>query len=393
MIPITRLSVGEAEAAAAAKVVTSGWLAQGKQTEAFERLVADYVGAAHAVAVSSCTTGLHLALLAAGVGRGDEVVCPSYSFIATANAVLYAGATPVFVDIDPDTYNLDPDLLAAAITPRTKAILPVSQIGLACDLPAVLAVARRHALAVVEDAAPSFGATIGGKFVGRFSDMTVFSFDARKILTTGEGGVVTTDDPALADRVRSLRAHAASVPMIVRHTATTPVLEGYPEVGFNYKMTDIQAAIGVVQMGRVEAIIAERRRLAARYTAALAADDRLVLPVEPAGYRHVYQSYCVRLRGPAGQADVMTRMAARGVATRRIIAIHQEPVYRRLYPDLSLPHTEAATSRTLLLPMFVGLTDAELDEVVAALRAALDECGPAAGWSRPARRSRPAVLA
>jgi perosamine synthetase len=382
MIPITRLSVGPAEAAAAAEVVTSGWLAQGKRAEKFEALVAEYVGAKHGVAVSSCTTGTHLALHAAGIGPGDEVICPSYSFIATANAILYAGATPAFVDIEPDTYNIDAARIEAAITARTKAILPVSQIGLGCDLPAVTAVARRHGLVVVEDAAPSLGAKIGDRFVGSFSDFTVFSFDARKILTTGEGGVITTDDAAAADRLRNLRAHAASVSMLARHTSSNVVLEGYPEVGFNYKMTDMQAAIGVVQMGKVEAFVAERRRLAARYTELLGGDDRLGLPGEPPGYRHVYQSYCVRLPAGVDQRDMMERMAARGVATRRIIAIHEEPAFRRLYPHLSLPNTERATRETLLLPMFVGLTDREQDEVAAAL---LDSLNAAAG-DRPAAR-------
>jgi perosamine synthetase len=373
MIPISRLSIGAAEAAAAAAVIESGWVAQGKRTEEFERLVAQYVGARHAVAVSSATTGLHLALLAAGVKPGDEVICPSYSFIATANAIVMAQATPVFVDIDRRTYNIDPRLIEAAITPKTTAIMPVSQVGLPADLDAIIKIARKHGLMVVEDAAPSLGSKVGERFVGSISDATVFSFDARKILTTGEGGVVTTDNDAIAERLRSMRAHSASASMLARHTSSNVVLEHYPVLGFNYKMTDIASAIGVVQMARVEEFIADRRRLAARYAELLRNEDRVELPFEPEGGRHVYQSYTVRLAPGYAQFEVMSAMAQRQVATRRIIACHLEQHYRSQAPTLSLPESEAATACTLLLPMCAGLTDNEQQTVVNALRLALDE--------------------
>ena len=373
MIPITRLSVGAAEAEAAAETIRSGWLAQGKRTIEFENLVAKYVGAEHAIAVSSCTTALHLALVVAGVGRGDEVICPSFSFIATANAIRFAGATPVFIDIEPWSYNIDPALIEKAITPRTKAILPVSQIGLPADLHSILEIARRHGLKVVEDAAPSLGAMIEDRFVGSISDFTCFSFDARKILTTGEGGVITTNDGDAAERLRKLRAHSASVPMLARHTISSVVLETYDELGFNYKLTDFQAAIGVVQMDRVEEFIAARRRLARRYNERLGGTEGLEIPYEPVGYRHVYQSYCVRLTGPQTQLDIMKAMAKRDLATRRVIAIHKEPAYVAEYGHLSLPHSEAAATRTLLLPMFAGLKDSELEEVASGLIASLRE--------------------
>jgi len=372
MIPITRLSVGEAEAMAAAEAVRSGWLTSGKRVQQFESLVAEYVGAKQAVGVSSCTTALHLALLAAGVRAGDEVICPSFSFISTANAIRYVGAEPVFVDIDPDTFNIVPELVEAAISPRTKAILPVSQIGLAADIPAILEIGRRYGLPVIEDAAPSLGAKVGDAFIGGLSDYTCFSFDPRKVLTTGEGGMITTNNAEAAERLRAMRAHAASVSAIDRHTTARVVLECYPEVGFNYKLTDIQGAIGIVQMGRAEEIIAERRRLADRYRQLLADDARVVLPLEPQGYRHVYQSYCIRLRSDKTQLEVMDAMAQLGVAGRRIIAIHQEAPYRQCRAGSSLVETERAMKETLLIPLFVGLSDAEQDEVVMAVRKALD---------------------
>jgi len=372
MIPITRLSVGEAEAAAAADAVRSGWLSSGKRVQEFESMVAAYVGAKHAIATSSCTTALHLALVAAGVKPGDEVICPSFTFIATANAILYAGATPVFVDIDPSTFNISPALVEAAITPKTTAIVPVSQIGLAADIPAILSIARRHGLKVVEDAAPSLGAKIGNDRIGGLSDFTCFSFDPRKILTTGEGGMITTNNDEAASRLISMRAHAASVSAIERHTSTSVILESYPELGYNYKMTDIQGSIGIVQMGRVDEIIEERRRLADRYRALLMDEERIRLPYEPPGYMHVYQSYCIRLLTKKTQVEVMTDLAKQDIAARRIISIHLEPLYNKNNYAQSLIESERASKETILLPMFVGLTDNEQAEVVRALKIALD---------------------
>src|SRR4051794_17553927 len=221
MIPITKPHLGREEADAAAEAILSGWLSQGARVAQFEQAVASYAGARHAIATTNCTSSLHLALLAAGVGPGDEVICPSFSFIATANAVLHAGAQPVFVDIDSRTYNIDAALIEAAITSRTKAIMPVDQIGLAADIPAVQEIARRHHLKVIEDAAPSLGALIGESRVGSMSDFTCFSFHPRKSITTGEGGVITTDDDEAADFLRRIRSHAASTSDLSRHTSGT----------------------------------------------------------------------------------------------------------------------------------------------------------------------------
>lgn len=372
-IPITRPCVGEEEAEAAAAVVRSGWLSQGKRVQEFEQAVARYVGAQHAVATSNCTTALHLALIAAGVGPGDEVICPSFSFIATANAIRHAGAVPIFVDIDARSFNIDPDAVERAITPRSKAIMPVDQIGLAADIPSLCALAARYGLIVVEDAAPALGATVGGRRVGQLSDFTCFSFHPRKSITTGEGGVITTDDAEAADRLRRLRSHAASTSDLWRHESGTTEFEVYAELGYNCRMTDIQAAIGIVQMQRLDSILAERRRVAERYSALLGDHDRVQVPFEPSNYEHTFQSYCIRLvEGGAARAEIMRALSDDGIATRKgVMAIHLEPYYRRLAPELCLPVTERAAAETMLLPLYAGMSDAEQCRVVDALLRAL----------------------
>jgi perosamine synthetase len=372
MIPITRPLVGPEEAEAAGQAVLSGWLSQGPRVQRFEEAIAAYVGAPHAVAASNCTTALHLALLAAGVGPGDEVICPSFTFIATANAILYVGAEPVFVDIDPLTYNVNPELVEAAVTPRTRAIMPVDQIGLAADVPAILEIARRHGIRVVEDAAPSLGATVGGVRLGGLSDLTCFSFHPRKSITTGEGGMVTTADDEMAARMRRIRSHAASSSDLSRHQSGTTDIEEYTELGFNYRMTDVQAAIGLVQLGRLDGILAERRRLALRYAELFSALEGVEVPHEPEGRPHTFQSYCVRL--PSGvRPQVMADLARAGVASRRgVMAIHLEPFYRSRTRRWPLPETESAAADTLLLPLYVGMTPAEQDLVFETLATSLE---------------------
>jgi perosamine synthetase len=373
MIPITRPHLGAEEAAAASEAILSGWLSQGARVEQFEKVVADYVGARYAIATTNCTTALHLALIAAGIGPGDEVICPSFSFIATANSILHAGAKPIFVDIDPLTYNIDVGQIEAAITSRTRAIMPVDQIGLAANIPAVREIADRYNLKIIEDAAPSLGAKVGEARVGGLSDFTCFSFHPRKSITTGEGGIVTTNDEEAAATLRRIRSHGASTSDLSRHTSGTTDIEEYPELGYNYRMTDIQGAIGVVQMGRLDGILAKRQALASRYSTLLKADtDALDTPYTPDGYYHTYQSYCVWLNTERPRADIMSDMAAAGIATRRgVMAIHQEPFYRAMFPDLSLPVTEEATKRTLLLPLFADMTFEEQDEVISHLKKAV----------------------
>lgn len=377
-IPIAKPTLGEAEAAAAREAILSGWVTQGPQVAAFEREFAAAVGAKHACAVSNCTTALHLALHALGIGPGDEVVTVSHSFIATANVIRYCNARPVFVDIDPHTYNLDPDLLQAAITPRTKAILPVHQIGLPCDLARIVAIADEHRIPVIEDAACAIGSEINwrGRWerIGRPHGLVAcFSFHPRKIVTTGDGGMITTSDPELDQKFRLLRQHAMSIPDTVRHQASTVVFEEYPQIGFNYRMTDVQAAIGRVQLAKLPEIMARRIAIADRYAAALDGIPGLLAPQVPDWARTNYQSYAVRVlpEFPISRNELMQRLLAAGISTRRgIMNAHQEPAYAGQPRRAPLGQSESARDQVILLPLFDAMTEADQDRVIEALHVA-----------------------
>ena len=370
-VPVARPSFGAAEERAVVEVLRSGWVSQGPRVAEFERRFAEYVGAREAVAVSSCTTALHLALVAAGVRPGDEVLCPSLSFVATANAIVYAGTKPVFVDIDPFTFNLDPNRIESSITPRTKAILAVHQIGLPCALREISEVAVRRGLILVEDAACAIGSEYEGKRIGApHSSMACFSFHPRKILTTGEGGMITTADSAVAARMRRLRQHAMNVSDLARHSATQVVFESYDEVGYNYRMTDLQAGIGLVQLERLPGMLAKRRSLALRYSERLSAIPWLVVPMEPANCRHNFQSYMVRLQSdaPVTRDQLMQELLSRGVASRKgIMAIHRELPYQDARWESQLPVTNLVTDTALVLPLFYEMTEEEQDYVIECL--------------------------
>lgn len=397
-IPISKPWTGEAEAEAARRVILSGWVTQGPEVSAFEREFAAYVGAPHACAVSNATEALRLALLVVGVGPGDEVITVSHSFIATANVVRACGASPVFIDIDPATFNLDPAKIEAAVSPRTRALLCVHQVGLPCDMPAVLdAVGGRFP--VVEDAACAAGSEL--RWQGRFERvgrphglLACFSFHPRKILTTGEGGMITTRDPDLDRRLRRLRQHGMTVSDAVRHGSGDVVFESYDEVGSNARLSDIQAAVGREQLKRLPEVIARRRALAGRYATLLAGVPGLTLPAEPVGLRSNWQSYVVRLPDGVPQRAVMQSMLDAGVATRRgVMNAHREPAYRdqpwrcehprtagacgRPCPAGScqrLAESERAQDRCVMLPLFHQLTEAEQGRVADALRSACEEC-------------------
>jgi perosamine synthetase len=373
MIPVARPSIGEEEQVAVLQVLRSGWITQGPRVAEFECAFAAYVGCRHAIAVSSCTTALQLALLVQGIGPGDEVICPSLSFIATANSIASTGATPVFADIDPKTYNLDPAQVEALITERTRAILVVHQIGLAADMDALSTIARRHGLPIIEDAACAIGSTYNSELIGRpIGRMACFSFHPRKILTTGEGGMITTDEDELAERLRRLRQHAMSLSDVARHNARTIATETYDEVGYNYRMTDMQAAIGLVQLDRLPAFLARRRALAAHYTEALQSLEWLQCPTVPANCEHNYQSYMIRLVDgtPSMRDSIMQTLLERNISTRRsIMAIHREAPYRSSRWEASLPVTNLVADTGFILPLYHQMTELDQDYVIEALRA------------------------
>jgi perosamine synthetase len=373
-IPFLKPWLGEEEVAAVRDVILSGWVSLGPKVAEFERAMAMLVGAQHAVATNAATTALHLALLVAGVRPGDEVLCPSFTCMATANAIILAGATPRFVDIEPRTYNIDARDAELRLTPRTRAIMMVDQIGLPADLDACLALSRKRDLILIEDAATALGARYKQRLPGGSGVPACFSFHPRKMITTGEGGMLVTDNAQWAERARILRSAGASVSDLVRHQAKGVIVQEYLEAGCNYRMTDLQAAIGLVQLTKLDRMLAARRQQAELYDRALADLEEVEPPYVPPYVAHAYTSYCIRIR-PSARAsahELVTRMAERNVSCRHgIQPLHLEPYFRDKMPGLSLPETEAAAHDTLFLPIFPGLTEQDQQQVVAALRACL----------------------
>jgi dTDP-4-amino-4,6-dideoxygalactose transaminase len=365
-VPVMIPWFGEAEAEAVAEVVRSGWVAQGPRVKAFETAFAAKVSAKDAVAVSNCTTGLHLALVLAGIGPGDEVIVPSLSFIATANVVQYQGAVPVFADVDAATLNLTPETISAVITPATRAVIAVHQGGTPLDLGALRVFCTARGLALIEDAACAVGSTYAGRPIGEGARYAAFSFHPRKLLTTGEGGMLVTDDPEVANRGRRLREHGMDLSAAARHGSATVQLESYSEVGFNYRMTDVQAALGLVQLDRLDVMIARRRELAARYQSALAGIPGLVTATDPAHGTSNFQSFWVLLPDefPIGRDELLQVLLDGGISARRgIMAAHLEPAYAG-HPHAPLPVTERMTARTLILPLYHQLSVTDQDRVI-----------------------------
>lgn len=371
-IPVARPFIDREEEAAVLEVLRSGWVSQGPKVNQFENRFAEYVGAEYAVAVSSCTAALHMALLVAGIQPGDEVLCPSLSFVATANSIRYVGAKPIFIDVDPVTYNMDPTKVEAAITPTAKGILLVHQIGLPSDIATIAEIGKHHGLIVLEDAACAIGSEYHGRRIGApHTLMACFSFHPRKILTTGEGGMITTADPSIADRLRKIRQHAMSISDLKRHSSSTITTESYQEVGYNYRMTDMQAALGIVQIQRLDEMIERRRKLAMRYSAALSSIQWLVSPVEPIGYRHNFQSYMIRLsdKAPLTRDQLMQELLDRGISSRRgIMATHRERPYADERWSQTLIETESASDNCLILPLYHAMSDEDQDYVIESIR-------------------------
>jgi perosamine synthetase len=369
MIPVMIPQLGEEEAQAAAEAIRSGWVAQGPRVARFEQEFAAAVGAGHGVAVSSCTTGLHLSLVLLDIEPGDEVIVPSLSFIATANAVRYAGATPIFADVDLATGNVTVETVDAVRTPRTRAIIAVHQGGVPFDTAALRKAADGWGVALVEDAACAAGSTVYGQPAGTGARVAAWSFHPRKLLTTGEGGMVTVDDASSAARLRRLREHGMNVSAADRHASKQPVLEAYLETAFNYRMTDIQAAVGLVQLGRLPGMVAQRRELAARYHSLLADVDGLVPVRDPAYGQTNYQSFWVLLDGfPVSRDEVLVSLAEQGISARRgIMAAHLEPAYADVTPG-PLPVTERITRDSLILPLHHKLTGEDQEHIAGVLR-------------------------
>ena len=375
-LPFARPDIGPAEMDAVTAAMRSGWVTTGPKTREFEQAFVEYLGGSglEGIAVNSATAGLHLALEALGIGPGDEVIAPTLTFTATVEVARYLGADPVLVDVDPVTLNMDPAQVRAAITPKTKAIMPVHYGGLACAMDEILAIAREHGLKVVEDAAHALPTTWQGQLVGQLaSDVTVFSFYANKTITTGEGGMAVTRDPAVAQRMRVMRLHGMNRDAFDRFTSKTPAW--YYEVvapGFKYNMTDVAAAMGVVQLARLPGFLKRRQYLAARYQAQLAALP-LTLPADaPAGDTHAWHLYVIRLRDNArlGRDDVIQALSDRGIGTSvHYVPLHRHPYWRDRYqltPDM-FPQADAAYRSMISIPLFTAMSDADQDRVIAAL--------------------------
>lgn len=379
-LPFALPELGEEEIAEVVDTLRSGWVTTGPKVQRFEAAFAAFLGepGLHCVAVNSATAGLHLALEALGIGPGDEVITTTHTFTATAEVVRYLGADVKLVDIDPATLNISPALVEAAITPRTKAIVPVHYAGLAADMPALLALARRHGLKVVEDAAHALPTTSEGRLVGTLdSDAAVFSFYANKTITTGEGGMLVTRDAALAARARTMRLHGMNRDAFDRYTAKVP--SWYYEVvapGFKYNLTDIAAALGLHQLKRLPGFQQHREMLAARYDQALAGLPLLLPPRPPAGQTHAWHLYVVRLlpQARAGRDAVIESLFAAGIGCSvHYIPLHLHPYWRERYAlqPAQFPHSQQAYEQMISLPLYTRMGPAEVDRVAAALRAVL----------------------
>ena len=376
MIPITRPCLGDEEGEAAAAAIRSGWVTQGPRVAEFERAVGDYCGSAHAVAVSSGTAALHLVLAALEIGPGDEVICPSMSFVATANAICMTGARPVFADVQRRTYNLDPHCAREMIGPDTKAILVVHQIGMPADLSCFYEIVREHDLMIVEDAACALGSRYNGRPIGSCdgteyrSEAACFSFHPRKVITTGEGGMITTNRPELAERLRRLRNHGMAASAQEQHAGDAFVVPRYPTLGYNYRMSDIQAAVGVEQMKRLDEIVVRRRALADRYNKSLAGHSWLCSPFVPEGAETNYQSYAISLTddAPIERDELIARLRRRGIAAGAgIMLAHCQEPHRNCRGVDSLSVSESAHANSLLLPLFPQMTDEDVKQVLDSL--------------------------
>lgn len=363
-IPIAKPFLGKEEADAAHKTILSGWVTQGPKVAEFEQNFAEYVGSKYAVAVSNCTTALHLSMIVAGIKEGDEVVCPSMSYVATANCIMYVGAKPVFAEVNED-YNLDINDVEKKINSKTKAILLVHQMGMPADIEAFQKLCKEKNIVLIEDAACAIGSEYKGKKIGSHSDLVCFSFHPRKVITTGDGGMITTSRKDYSDRLKLLRQHAMSVNDRLRHESNKIIFEDHLEVGYNYRMTDIQASVGIEQLKKLDAIVIERRRIAEKYIRSFKNIKDIRLPIERNGYKTNYQSFCIYLdrNCKIKRNNLMQKLLDNGIATRRgIMTAHQETAYR--YKNYKLPISEDLRDNSIIVPLYCQLEDDQQKRVI-----------------------------
>ena len=371
MIPIAKPYLTADEAQSAYDTILTGWVTQGPRVEEFENKFCEYTGAKYAAAISNCTTALHLAMIIAGIGKDDEVICPSMSYIATANCIKYVGAKPVFAEINPDNYNIDIKHVKKLITDKTKAVIIVHQIGMPADIDDFKKLCDEHNLKLIEDAACAAGSSYKGKKIGSHSDIVCFSFHPRKVITTGEGGMITTSNPDYIKRIKLLRQHGMSVNDRVRHESGKLLFEDHLELGYNYRMTDIQAAIGIRQLEKLDWIINERRKIALRYIQELKDIECIKLPVEKEGYFSNYQSFSIYLKKdcPVGRDELMQKLLDAGISTRRgVTTSHRETAYKSEYKNLHLPVSEDAADNSIMIPLYIPMSDEDIDLVISKLK-------------------------
>ena len=372
-IPITIPELDDSEIQEISRVIKSGWITQGPEVAEFEREFCKYVNSDFAVAVSSCTTALYLALKIIGIKENDEVITVSQSFIASANSIRYCGAVPVFVDVDPGTYNLDPELIERVISKKTKAILCVHQMGMPCDINRIVKISKKYKIPLIEDAACAIGSEVKynkkWEKIGKpHGDIACFSFHPRKVITTGDGGMLTTNNKIYYDKMRSLRQHSMSISDKKRHSSKNILFEEYLELGYNFRMTDIQAAMGRVQLRRLKKIISKRRDLAEHYFDLFKDNERINLPYEPDWAKSNWQSFCIRLSSELNQKIIMQKLLDMGIATKRgIMCAHLEPAYMNepwhtgnsIQDSGKLVESHTARDSTILIPFFPQLKKRE----------------------------------
>jgi len=373
-LPFNQPDIGQAEIDEVVDTLRSGWITTGPKTKEFERCFAEYIGARHAIAVNSCTGGLHVALAAAGVSPGGEVIMPTMTFCATANVVVHLGATPIIVDVEPDTLNIDTQRLEAAITPRTRAVIPVHLYGHPCDMDRISEIAKAHRLLVIEDAAHAVAAEWRGQRIGSFSPATAFSFYATKNLTTAEGGMITTEDDEYAGKMRILTLHGISRDAWKRYSAEGSWYYEVTVPGFKYNLTDLQSALGLHQLARLEAMTQRRTELAARYRAGLCDLPEIELPIVRSSIRHAWHLYVIRLRLERlgiNRAEFIERLKSEGIGTSvHFIPLHRQPYYRDRFgfQPADFPVADAAYERLVSLPLYTLMTERDVDDVIEAVR-------------------------